>query len=62
MLVPERPVVLAGCFFKGVRHALGGEEGVKLYIDKIGAELEDTMAMCGAKTLADISRDMVFMK
>lgn len=40
----------------------GAEEGVKLYIDKIGAELEDTMAMCGAKTLADINRDMIFMK
>ena len=40
----------------------GAEEGVKLYIDKIGAELEDTMAMCGAKTLADITRDMVFLK
>ena len=40
----------------------GGEEAVKLYIDKIGAELEDTMAMCGAKTLADINRDMVFLK
>ena len=38
----------------------GGEEGVKLYIDKIGAELEDTMAMCGAKTLADITRDMIY--
>ena len=40
----------------------GGEEGVKLYIDKIGAELADTMAMCGAKTLSDISRDMIFVK
>ncbi len=40
----------------------GGEEGVKLYIDKIGAELADTMAMCGAATLADITRDMVFIK
>lgn len=40
----------------------GGEEGVKLYIDKIGAELADTMAMCGARTLADITRDMVFIK
>ncbi len=40
----------------------GGAEGVKLYIDKIGAELEDTMAMCGAKTLADINRDMIFLK
>ena len=40
----------------------GGEEGVKLYIDKIGAELEDTMSMCGAKTLSDITPDMVFAK
>lgn len=40
----------------------GGEEGVKLYIEKIGAELSDTMAMCGAKTLADITPDMVFVK
>ena len=40
----------------------GGEEGVKLYIEKIGAELADTMAMCGANTLADITRDMVFLK
>ncbi|MDO5417745.1 MAG: alpha-hydroxy-acid oxidizing protein [Lachnospiraceae bacterium] len=37
----------------------GGEEGVKLYVEKIGAELEDTMAMCGANSLAEISRDMV---
>ena len=37
----------------------GGEEGVKLYIEKIGAELADTMAMCGAKDLASITRDMV---
>lgn len=40
----------------------GGEEAVKLYVNKIGAELEDTMAMCGSKTLADISRDMIFLK
>ena len=40
----------------------GAEEGVQLYINKIGGELEDTMAMCGAKTLADISRDMIYMK
>jgi isopentenyl diphosphate isomerase/L-lactate dehydrogenase-like FMN-dependent dehydrogenase len=40
----------------------GGEEGVKLYIEKIGAELADTMAMCGAKTLSDITPDMVFAK
>ena len=38
----------------------GGEEGVQCYVDKIGAELEDTMAMCGAKTLADITQDMIW--
>lgn len=40
----------------------GAEEGVKLYIEKIGAELADTMAMCGAKDIASITRDMIFMK
>ena len=40
----------------------GAEEGVKLYIEKIGGELADTMSMCGAKTLADITRDMIFVK
>lgn len=37
----------------------GGEEGVKCYIDKIGSELKDTMAMCGAHSLAEIRRDMI---
>lgn len=37
----------------------GGEEGVKCYIEKLGAELADTMEMCGAYTLDDISRDMI---
>ena len=40
----------------------GAEEGVKLYIEKIGAELADTMVMCGAKDIASITRDMVFCK
>ena len=40
----------------------GAQERVQLYINKIGAELEDTMAMCGAKDLASITRDMVFLK
>ena len=40
----------------------GAEEGVKLYIEKIGAELSDTMAMCGAKDLASITQDMVFVR
>ena len=38
----------------------GAEEGVKLYIEKIGGELADTMTMCGAKDIASITRDMVF--
>lgn len=37
----------------------GAGEGVKLYIEKIGAELADTMAMCGAHRISDITRDMV---
>ena len=40
----------------------GAEEGEKLYIEKIGAELSDTMAMCGAENLASINRDMVLVK
>lgn len=38
----------------------GAAEGVQCYIDKIGRELEDTMRMCGANTISDISRDMIF--
>lgn len=37
----------------------GGKEGVIYYIDKIAAELEDTMAMCGAASIAEITPDMV---
>ena len=37
----------------------GAAEGVQCYIDKIGGELEDTMRMCGANTISDISRDMI---
>lgn len=37
----------------------GGEEGIKIYTDKIGAELADTMAMCGANKLSDINEKMV---
>lgn len=40
----------------------GGEEGVRLYIEKLGSELRDTMAMCGAASLGDITKDMVFVK
>ena len=37
----------------------GGREGVESYINKIGAELKDTMAMCGVASLAEITRDCV---
>ena len=37
----------------------GGVEGVELLIEKYAAELVDTMEMCGAATLKDITRDMV---
>ena len=44
-----------------VTAAFGGdEEGVRFYIDKLGSELEDTMTMCGAKSLEEITRDMLF--
>lgn len=37
----------------------GGAEGVKCYIDKLAGELADTMQMCGAHSIADITPDMV---
>ena len=37
----------------------GEEEGIKTYNDKLESELEDTMSMCGAYSLNDISRDMI---
>ena len=37
----------------------GGTEGVRAYIEKLGSELRDTMQMCGAHSLAEITRDMV---
>ena len=50
-------VVIARPFVNAVYG--GAEEGVKLYAEKLGAELADTMSMCGAATLADITPDMV---
>ena len=38
----------------------GGFEGVQVYVDKLKAELADTMAMCGAHCLADIKRSMLY--
>lgn len=36
-----------------------GEEGIKALTAKIEAELKDTMEMCGASSLEEITRDMV---
>lgn len=39
----------------------GGEaDGVKAYIEKVGTELKDTMAMCGAFCLQEIKKDMIW--
>ena len=37
----------------------GEEDGIKTYIHKLASELEDTMAMCGAYSIKDISREMI---
>ncbi|WP_049729669.1 alpha-hydroxy-acid oxidizing protein [Dorea sp. D27] len=37
----------------------GGAEGVDAYTARLAAELSDTMAMCGAHSLDEITRDMV---
>ena len=37
----------------------GGEEAIQFYVEKIGAELAETMTMCGASNLQEITRDMV---
>lgn len=38
----------------------GGAEGVQTYVDKLKAELSDTMAMCGAHSLSEIQRSMIY--
>ncbi|MEA4946041.1 MAG: alpha-hydroxy-acid oxidizing protein [Oscillospiraceae bacterium] len=38
-----------------------GEEGFRVYMDRLTAELRDTMTMCGARSLADITPDKVFI-
>ena len=40
----------------------GGAEGVKCYIDKLAGELADTMQMCGAHSISEITADMVRAK
>ncbi len=37
-----------------------GEEGFKVYMDKIVGELKSTMSMCGAASLKDITRDKLW--
>lgn len=37
----------------------GEEDGVKTYIEKLASELEDAMAMCGAYSINEITRDMI---
>lgn len=37
----------------------GGAEGVLFYIQKLASELADAMAMCGAFSLGEITRDMI---
>lgn len=38
----------------------GQEEGVAAYVDKIGAELKDTMMMCGASSVEEITDEMIW--
>ncbi|WP_334160316.1 alpha-hydroxy-acid oxidizing protein, partial [Muricomes intestini] len=38
----------------------GAAEGVAAYIRKIGEELKDTMAMCGAFSISEIQKDMIW--
>ena len=37
----------------------GAEEGVRELVNRLGSQLKDTMAMCGAHSLAEITRNMV---
>lgn len=39
----------------------GGEEGVQAYINKIGAELEDAMAMCGVASISEINGNCIML-
>lgn len=38
-----------------------GEEGFKVYMDRIVSQLRDTMTMCGTPTLSDICEDNIFI-
>lgn len=53
-------VIIARTFVVSVYGA--GAEGVDAYVAKLYGELEDAMAMCGAHSLKEITRDMVTVK
>ena len=40
----------------------GGAEGVQALVNKLGAELEDTMSMCGAHSIEEINSSMIYNK
>ena len=40
----------------------GGQEGMECYFDKLRDELVDTMYMCGARSISEITRDMIRVK
>ena len=50
-------VLIARPFVTAVYGA--GADGVRAYVAQLQAKLADAMSMCGARSLADISRDMV---
>ena len=50
-------VLIARPFVNAIYGA--GAEGVQVYVDKLAGELADTMSMCGAHSLAEITRNMV---
>lgn len=39
-----------------------GEEGIGVYVNKLKAELSDTMEMCGCSTLKDITKDVIYRR
>jgi len=36
-----------------------GQQGIEILVNKLKAELTDTMYMCSARKLSDITRDMI---
>lgn len=44
-----------------ISHAVigGGSEGVRIYLQKLQLELKEAMAMCGCKTIQDITMDKI---